>query len=188
MHLSASRIAASFAVALAFATVGVGIPAHATEQGMKTTSAASAVTTQSIVQFYRLGKSNRDHFHTTNWNEVLNATARDGYVYEGVGATVFSTQEPGTVPFYRLRHRNSIDHYHTTSETEVANAITNDNYVYEGIGAYVYPAGSGQGVPFYRLRHSRTTDHFHTTNWNEVVNAITNDGYLYEGVGANVVS
>lgn len=182
------RAAAGLLLAVVFGLGGAIVPSPASAQIALATPAASEVTTQFVVQFYRLGRTVKDHFHTTDWNEVVNATTRDGYRYEGVGASVFATQAPGTVPFHRLRHRNSLDHFHTTSEREVADAITKDNYVYEGISAYVYPASSGQGVPFYRLRHGSTTDHYHTTNWTEVVNAVGNNGYVYEGVGARVVS
>lgn len=179
----AVRAASGLLLAVVFGLAGVIVPSPASAQ-----MAASGVTTQSVVQFYRLARTTKDHFHTTDWNEVVNSTIRDGYRYEGVGATVFSTQEAGTVPFYRLRHRNSLDHFHTTSLQEVTNATTRDNYVYEGIGAYVYPASSTMGVPFYRLRNGSSTDHFHTTSWAEVLDSLNNSGYVYEGIGARVVS
>ncbi|QQQ78706.1 hypothetical protein IOD16_09790 [Saccharothrix sp. 6-C] len=184
---AAVRAASGLLLAVVFGLGGgVIVPAPASAQIAATTPAASEVTTQAIVQFHRLAKTVRDHFHTTDWNEVVTATSRDGYRYEGVDGVVFSVQEAGTVPFYRVRHRNSPDHFHTTSWAEVVRVTSWDNYVYEGIGAYVYPADSTMGVPFYRLRHGTTTDHFHTTSWAEVVDSTTNYGYIYEGIGARV--
>jgi hypothetical protein len=163
---------------------GSVVPVHASGRAEAT---QQGIQPQAVTVFYRLyNPRTGDHFHTSGWEEVIAAISNDGYKYEGIGANVFSTQEPGTVPFYRLFHPGTGDHFHTTNWQEVLTATLNDGYSYEGVHAYVYPGGSGQGIPFYRLHHPGTRDHYHTTNWAEVVAATSNDGYKYEGIGANV--
>jgi hypothetical protein len=145
-----------------------------------------AVQPLAATSFYRLWNptNGSDHFHTTDWNEVLTAIQL-GYQYEGDRTKVSNSSGGGLVPFYRLWNPSNNDHFHTTDWNEVLTAAQL-GYRYEGIRAYVYPATSSSGLPFYRLYNPTTGDHFHTTEWNEVLTAVQ-QGYQYEGIRARVL-
>jgi len=65
---------------------GTTVPAHAA--GSTPASVQGVMQPQSIVAFYRLwNQSNGDHFHTTDWNEVITAIQL-GFTYEGIRARV----------------------------------------------------------------------------------------------------
>ena len=68
---------------------GVTAPAYATASTTSTpASVPGAIQPQSLVAFYRLwNQSSGDHFHTTDWNEVITAIQL-GFTYEGIQARV----------------------------------------------------------------------------------------------------
>jgi hypothetical protein len=138
----------------------------------------------SSAAFYRLwNPTTGDHFHTLDPSEYQQAQ-QQGYVGEGIRATVPVTAGAGTVPFYRLRHPTTGDRFHTVDVNEYQSA-QQLGYVGEGIKANVYPPNSTQGVPFHRLWNPTTGDHFHTVSQSEVQSA-QQLGYVYEGVRARV--
>ncbi|KAJ6543053.1 hypothetical protein B0H19DRAFT_1172665 [Mycena capillaripes] len=79
------------------------------------------------VFFFLLILAGTDNFYTTVINAVSGVTsaiATDGYVFGGVGARVFITQELSTVPLYRAYQGAGVDHFYTTSVAELDFADT----------------------------------------------------------------
>jgi hypothetical protein len=181
-----SRVVRHLIGILACALIVAGVTA-----GPASASAAAKPDQDNAVQplaatsFYRLWhQPSGDHFHTTDWNEVLTAVQL-GYTYEGDRTKVSNSDDDDLVPFYRLWNPTTNDHFHTTDWNEVLNAVQ-QGYRYEGIRCFVYPANSDKGIPFYRLWNPANGDHFHTTEWGEVLTAIQ-QGYRYEGIRARVL-
>jgi hypothetical protein len=170
---------------LACALVVAGVaaaPAFASAPAKPNQNVSPALAATSFYRLYQ--PSSGDHFHTTDWNEVLTAVQL-GYQYEGDRTKVSSSDDGDLVPFYRLWNPANNDHFHTTDWNEVLTAAQL-GYRYEGIRAYVYPANSSRGIPFHRLYNPTNGDHFHTTEWGEVLTAVQ-QGYRYEGVRARVL-
>src|SRR4051812_8350306 len=84
--------------------------------------------------------------YTTNFDEVLKLTQKQGWWTEGNGIVCYvaSTQLPGTIPLYRL-HRPDMgstgrnDSFYTTSETERDSAISQAQYKLVGEEGYLWP-------------------------------------------------
>ena len=51
-----------------------------------------------------------DHFYTTSYSEAITANA-DGYIIEGTSCYVFGSQEPDSIPLYRLFSPTAGDHF-----------------------------------------------------------------------------
>lgn len=65
--------------------------------------AAAPPPSGSLVPMYRsIHKSNGDHFYTTSEREWRQAMHESGYLGEGICCEVYTKQEPGTTPLYRL--------------------------------------------------------------------------------------
>ncbi|MFH1391813.1 MAG: hypothetical protein ABIH20_05870 [Candidatus Diapherotrites archaeon] len=149
------------------------------------------------VPFFRLfNEYYIDHFYTAS------ATERDydgalSYNQEGIVSYIYETQEPGTVPLYRMWNGSSgnEDHFYTADFAERNRVIatyagygagaSSHGYADEGIAGYIYPDNfhpSGT-VPLYRLWKGDFggRDHFYTTNLEERNIAISN-GYHDEGI------
>jgi hypothetical protein len=92
-----------------------------------------------------------DHFYTTSIAESNNAVAQDGYHFEGTACYVYDSQQPGTVPFFRLLNNSDGDHFYTASPAERDNAVAQDGYHFEGTACYVYDSQQPGTVPFFRL-------------------------------------
>lgn len=90
-----------------------------------------------------------------------------GYFDEGVAGYVLPTQEPSTVPLYRVFNPVLVDHFYTTSLAEKNAAMSNLGYVDEGVAGYVYPDDECGGVPLYRAYSVALTDHFYTASVSE---------------------
>jgi hypothetical protein len=130
---------------------------------------------------YRL--RNNDHLFTTSFDEVISAIQNYGYIYEGIAAKCFTSQQPGTEPLYRLNGTRVTDHFYTTSEQEAEIAVVQYGYVREGIACYVYGSQASGSCPFYRVALSNGT-HFFTQSWQEILNVLGAGGNTYEGVAA----
>ena len=123
-----------------------------------------------------------DHFYTTSAAERDTADANDGYHFEEIACYVYDSQQPGTVPLYRLY--NGSDHFYTTSAAERDTADANDGYHFEEIACYVYDSQQPGTVPLYRLYNG--SDHFYTTSAAERDTADANDGYHFEEIACYV--
>jgi hypothetical protein len=121
-----------------------------------------------------------DHLFTISFDEMINAV-QGGGKYEGVAARCFDSQQPGTVPLYRLFAPSTVDHFYTTDEREAEIATVGGVYRREGIACYVYPASQQGACEIFRL--SFPGHHFYTQSWSEVL-ADIGTGSRYEGVQA----
>ena len=127
-----------------------------------------------------------DHFYTTSIAESNNAVAQDGYHFEGTACYVYDSQQPGTVPFFRLLNDSDGDHFYTASIAESNNAVAQDGYHFEGTACYVYDSQQPGTVPFFRLLDDSDGDHFYTASIAESNNAVAQDGYHFEGTACYV--
>ena len=75
---------------------------------------------------------NKNHFYTTNWNE-LESGKRD-FLYSGVLCYIFKDPQTGAVPLHR--YFNTRHHLYTSNWTELENG---ESYRYEGIAGYIFP-------------------------------------------------
>ena len=103
---------------------------------------------------WQLQGASDSNFLTSNNVERDNAVYDSQYAYEGTPFYVYTSQEPGTVPVYRLKLTN--EHYYTISATERDTLLQNSQNVYEGIAFYVYPpnAASNASYPVSKLTNS----------------------------------
>ena len=127
----------------------------------------STFTSIPVVPLYRYCHVNQSsHLYTTDLNEV---SGNSNWIYEGIAAFVCSTQQPGTVPFYRFYKRIKksgiiyYDHYYTRDY----NSGIQYNYAYEGIECYVYPTPQLFTIGFRQYYNSSKYDHFYNTDPNE---------------------
>jgi hypothetical protein len=116
-----------------------------------------------------------DSFYTVSRNDA--GYANYGYGYAGVVGYVFSSQQPGTVPFKRyFASAPKTDHFYTT-EAWTSGFLS---YNYEGVEGYVYPPPtdhcgptdpsppSANLVPLYHYYNPGQVDNFYTSNFNEL--------------------
>lgn len=83
----------------------------------------------------------REHFYTTNANEIGTTTAgvlgKHGYRSEGVAGYCYPTQAHYTIPLYRYWNPSIGDHFYTTNCLEIG--FHHHSWHYEGIQCYVIP-------------------------------------------------
>ena len=122
------------------------------------------------------------NFLTASSTERDNAVASSNYVYSIKPFYAFTSQQPGTIPVYRIR--TPTEHFYTTSITERDSLLQNSQNTDEGTAFYAYSASTltNASYPIYRL--SNTTGHIFTSNPSARDRLIT-DGYTYEGVAFN---
>lgn len=105
-----------------------------------------------------------DHFYATNPEEMSKAVSLHGYKLEAKVGRVYTSQQSGTIPLYRLFSESASDHYYTTSADERDTAISIYGYEDEGIAAYVYKGQDCGSVPLFMLYSASASDHFYTTS------------------------
>ncbi|KDR73345.1 hypothetical protein GALMADRAFT_730724 [Galerina marginata CBS 339.88] len=128
-----------------------------------------------------------DHFYTTSVSEMENAIFQNGYIPEGTPGNIFTTQQPSTVPLFRLQNLKVIDHFYTTSAAERDSAISTGGYISEGIAGFIYPTAECGGIPLFRRYSARQTDHFYTTSATEAQSSISQFGYADEGIAGFIL-
>lgn len=145
-----------------------------------TVLSSSMVMAEPVYLYRAYSSKATDHFYTASLDELLNAV-NGSYVYEGAAGKCMPSQEPDTVPLYRMWGGGRLgDHFYTISWQERDLAIANGTYAYEGVACYVYAQQNAGTCPLYRLTNG--TDHFYTQSWQEVLSA--SRGMRYEGVAA----
>jgi hypothetical protein len=115
-----------------------------------------------------------------------NAEFEIGYVGERTPGKIFISQQPLTVPLYRLHNVRVCDHFYTIDAKERDNAVANLEYKFEGILGYVYPDGSCGGVPLYRSFNGGVADHFYTESSIERDRAV-GLGFQYECIACYIL-
>lgn len=136
------------------------------------------------VPFYRLIKPGVEHLWTTNVAERDNLIQFHGYILEEGAPNVFPVQQPGTVPFYRLRGGGG--HLWTTNTSERDTLIHSHGYIDEGVAAFVFPNQPSNTIPLWRVVHLGSGEHLWTTNTLERDDLIYLHGFTDEGVAAYV--
>ncbi|KAH9483697.1 hypothetical protein JR316_0003168 [Psilocybe cubensis] len=133
-------------------------------------------------------QSGSDHFYTTSTTENAQFAAK-GYAPQGVAGRIFPTQEPGTVPFFRLFNAGWIDHTYTANQ-QLRSAeinITKPPYADDTIAGYVYLDGSCPGtIPLFWAFSTSITDSFFTTDLAEYDSAISSGVYNGQGIAAYI--
>ncbi|KAJ7595590.1 hypothetical protein C8J56DRAFT_1160022 [Mycena floridula] len=127
--------------------------------------------------------STSDHFYTTSAKEMENAVANLKFNSEGIAGHIFTTQELGTTPLFRLFNPTVSDHFYTTSAAERNNAVTSLGYTDEGTAGFVYTDAKCGGSPLFRLYNVGSSDHLYTMSVAER-NSAAAGGYVYEGIAA----
>ena len=101
------------------------------------------------------------HFYTTNINEIGTANwtphtlGCNGYTAQGIQCHIHTTQEKGTVPFYRYYNGAVYDHFYTTNPQEIGSVVPGlvgqilNGYTSQGIIGYCYLQPSTGTVPLY---------------------------------------
>jgi RHS repeat-associated protein len=95
----------------------------------------------------------RDTLYQSLGSQSLDST----YVYEATPFRVWATQQPGTVPLYRLFHDGGSHRWqettlYTTSEGEKEGLEASRDWHYEGILGYVWTSPGPGREPLYRCR------------------------------------
>ncbi|KAJ7879819.1 hypothetical protein B0H13DRAFT_1630605 [Mycena leptocephala] len=119
-----------------------------------------------------------DYIYTTVISDVTDDVKNHPYVFRGIAARVFSTQEPSTVPFFRVFNAALVEDLYTISTTERTLALEN-GYSNAGIMSFIYPSQICGSIPFYRIYSSAATEHFYT------INGTDRDARLASGVWAD---
>ena len=112
---------------------------------------------------------------------MQNAVTRLGYSAEGTTGYIFSNQQPGSVPLFRLYSASGTDHFYTTNAQERDNAVATLGYTSEGTAGYIYPDTRCGGLPLYRSYNGQGIDHFYTMSATEWDNAVSG-GWAEEGI------
>ncbi|KAJ7260194.1 hypothetical protein C8J57DRAFT_1338404 [Mycena rebaudengoi] len=122
-----------------------------------------------------------DHFETTSTTEWENNIQLEGYQALSSIGRIFTTQEAGTVPFYRLFEGGARHHFYTPS-VEERDQAARDGYIEEGIAGYVYTDSTCGARPLYRLFSTITGDHMYTMDAAEINTVVKTQNYNFEGV------
>lgn len=130
--------------------------------------------------------SAHDHFYTVDGTEMQKATTTLGYAFEAVTGYVFTTQETGSIPLYRLYSGKASDHFYTADAQERDKAISKFGYTYEGISGYVFASGVCGTQPLYRMYSPGQSDHFYTMSATESSNAARGGVYGFEGIAGYI--
>lgn len=124
----------------------------------------------------------RDHFYTTSAAERDRAVTQFGYRSEGTAAYVLRTEQPGSVPLFRLCHDARIHHLYTADDTERDSAVAQLGYRDEGREGYVFKVQVSGVLPLFRIVHSVTKHTLYTTSTLERDDFIQHRGYSKDGV------
>ncbi|KAE9392836.1 hypothetical protein BT96DRAFT_944378 [Gymnopus androsaceus JB14] len=150
--------------------------------------AQTCADTSALVPFWRaLNGAITDHFYTTNVTE-LNVAIKGGYSLEGASAFIWTTQQPGTTPLYRLYSTSGGDHFYTINNGELADMkAAGWELDTTPIAGYVYPYSICGASPIYRLFDPVNVDHFYTMNISESEAAISKLGFQDQGIAGFAV-
>ncbi len=124
-------------------------------------------------------------FLTISSTERDSAVYNNHYIYDTVPFYAFTSQQPGTIPVYRIL--TPTEHFYTTSTAEKNSLLLSSQNTYEGVAYYVYPTvtTTNASYPIYRLNGSN--GHVFTANAS-VKDMLVSDGYTYEDVAFNAPS
>ncbi|MDP1695291.1 MAG: hypothetical protein Q8L29_00055 [archaeon] len=99
-----------------------------------------------------------DHFYTTS-----STGEGAGCTPEGVLGYIFSSQQEGTVPLYRLFNAGGTNHAYTIDTAQKDLLQTSAyGYIYEGIAGYVFSSQQSGTMPIYRLWCAAGFDNLYT--------------------------
>ncbi|KAJ6462078.1 hypothetical protein C8R45DRAFT_1220579 [Mycena sanguinolenta] len=155
------------------------------------TNQSAAVTPQSrgtcgdpsiAVALYEYFNSGTVDYFLTPGTSVNSGTGP--YNFQGGVGFVFVTNEPSTVPFYRLHKTGNVDtNFWTTSTDEVDSAVA-QGFTSELAAPFlhIYPSQICGAVPLFRVSNSGAQANFYTTSESERLEFITNMGYQDLGI------
>ncbi|KAJ6496852.1 hypothetical protein DFH09DRAFT_1336995 [Mycena vulgaris] len=98
-------------------------------------------------------------FYSTSVSEISTVVSRNTFMFEGISARIFLTQELSTVPLFRLVQ--GTDMFFTISTTERA-LVLQTGYIDEGTAGFIYPSQICGSTPFYRIYTSLANEHYYT--------------------------
>ena len=133
----------------------------------------------SLVALYR-SVGSIGHLLTTSQSEASSSGLRA----EGVEGYVASSQQPGTIPLYRLLSSNGRSHFYTTDAGE-RSRLLQSGFHDEGIVGYVATSQLGGTTPLYREYNASTQDYLYTTSAQERQQTLQG-GYKDEGIAGYV--
>ena len=133
-------------------------------------------------RLYRYWLPGKNHFYTTNLNELGNG--KHGYIYEGYNCYIPAKNYAGTSKLYRYYNSTYSDHFYTANYAELGSG--RHGWVLEGVIGYVYNLSDTGREALYRYYNPTIVDHFYTTNINELGRNGKN-GWNYEGIVGYVV-
>ncbi len=119
-----------------------------------------------LYRFWDTTPGANQHFYTSDKSEKAVANQNPLYIYEGIQGYVYSTNENGRIPLYRLHNNTNGNHIYTTDETEKNNLVST-GWTYEKTEGYVYSPTEPQPpgtVPLYHFYHTAQSDNFYTTS------------------------
>lgn len=127
----------------------------------------------------------RYEFLTTDNTERDAAVLSSKYSYDSIAFYAFTSQQPGTIPVYRIKLSDR--HFYTTSSTEMQTLTQDSQNTYEGVAFYVYPASADTNAsyPIHRLYGDR--GQVLTSNSSDK-DTLMSTGYSYEGLAFNTPS
>ncbi|KAF7350006.1 hypothetical protein MVEN_01302200 [Mycena venus] len=142
-----------------------------------------------VVPYYQhYSSAVTDYYYTADAALVNTVITSYHYTFQRVAGLVFITQQPSTVPFYRLYLSSGVDFY-TTNTTERDIAIK-QGYA-EGDPTdpltYIYPTEICGAVPFYRIYKSSQQATYYTTSESEKLDFIANQGYVDQGIAGYIL-
>lgn len=126
-----------------------------------------------------------DHFYTTNSSEIQQLLDYYGFTTEEKTSTghIFLTEQPETVPLFRLYSLGAADHMYTTSKSVLDHVVKRLGYTVEGILGFVYTEDGPDRAPFFSLHNPDINDHYYTTSADQRDDAAKNGWAIQGGVG-----
>lgn len=94
--------------------------------------------TANTTKLYALTAANGDYFYTANEQERANAIHKLGFTDHGVAGYISTTQQPGTVPMYRMLNNTNQQHFYTTDAAEHSSVLAKGGFTDEGVVGYVW--------------------------------------------------
>ena len=144
------------------------------------------------LHFYRFWNTEAGeggHFYTSDKTEKAIANQDPFYIYEGIQGYLYTTNEDGRIPLYRLYNSANKLYIYTANDAE-RTALIAAGWEFQKTEGFCYPSPPASGaavVPLHHFEHTVELDNFYTTSDAEKDGVLSRpyppwNQYVYRGV------